>query len=86
MTFKKFWAREKHVALHAQSRRFRIIKWIVILIVAATLYWWKGWNAVLVLFLIGAVAGVTLHFFLRYKTDVWTKSWGLYTRIRLNGE
>lgn len=83
MTFKDFWMREKHVALNAQSRRFRIIKWLVILTIAALLYWWKGWIAVVSLTLFCVIAGTTLHFLLRWKTDGWTKSWGPYKRIPL---
>ncbi len=86
MIFREFIAREKHVALNAQSRKFRIVKWIVILLIATALYRWKGMNAVVTFIAIGAIAGVILHFFLRWKTDEWTKSWGPYTRIPLNGE
>ncbi len=86
MNVREFWAREKHVALHAQSGKFRFIKWVVILLIASILYWWKGWNAVLGLIVTGGIAGLALHFFLRYKTDAWTKSWGPYKRIPLNGE
>ncbi len=86
MTFKDFWAREKHVALNVQSRKFRIVKWIIILLFSLVLYWWKGLHVVLAMIFIGALAGLFMHFFLRYKTDAWTKSWGPYKRIRLNGE
>lgn len=86
MTFTDFWRREKHVALNAQTRKFRIIKWIVIGIVGTVLYMWEGWGVVIKVFILGGIAGITLHFFLRWKSDGWTKSWGPYKRIRLDGE
>ena len=86
MTFKDFYKREKHVVLNAQSRNFRIVKWIVIVAIAIALYVWKGLLVVLLLLLICAIAGTSLHFFLRWKTVGWTKSWGLYKRIKLDGE
>lgn len=86
MNFKEFFRREKHVALNAQPRGFRIAKWIVILAVAGVLYIWKGIVFVAVLFLVLGIAGTCLHFFLRWKTEAWTKSWGPYKRIPLNGE
>lgn len=86
MTFNDFWRREKHVALHAQPRRFRIAKWIIILALAGALYWWKGWIGAVSLFLFCAVTGTGLHLFLRWKTKRWTVSWGPYKRIALENE
>ena len=86
VTFKDFFEREKHVVLNGQSRNFRIRKWIVILLVAIALYFWKGLGTVALTLLVCAALGVCLHFFLRWKTEAWTKSWGPYKRIRLNGE
>lgn len=86
MAFKDFWRREKHVALNAQPRNFRIIKWIVIVLVAALLYLWKGPLVVVVAFLTCCAIGICLHFFLRYKTAGWSKDWGPYKRIQLDGE
>jgi MFS superfamily sulfate permease-like transporter len=81
-----FWRREKHVALNAQPRNFRIAKWITIFLIAALLYWWKGLFAVAFLFLSCVVVGTCLHFLLRWKTKGWTQSWGPYKRIKLDGE
>ena len=50
MTFKEFYRREKCIALHAQSRRFRIVKYCVLLAVAVGVYVWKGWAATGLLF------------------------------------
>ncbi|OGG69041.1 hypothetical protein A3C20_03535 [Candidatus Kaiserbacteria bacterium RIFCSPHIGHO2_02_FULL_55_25] len=86
MTLKDFYNREKHVALNAQPRNFRIAKWIVIVLVAGVVYAWKGLAAVGIFLLVCAALGTSLHFFLRWKTDAWTKSWGPYKRIRLDGE
>jgi hypothetical protein len=86
MTFKDFFEREKHVALHAQSLRFRIAKYTVIAAIAAGVYFWKGLDAVGLLFLVLTIMALAVHFFFRWKTEAWTKPWGLYKRIRLNGE
>lgn len=86
MTFKEFFRREKHVALNAQPKAFRVAKWIVILCVATLLYLWKG--VVVVGLLLGtlAVLGTCLHFLLRWKSKGWTESWGPYKKIPLNDE
>ena len=86
MTFKDFYRREKHVALHAQSWRFRVVKYLVIVAIAAAIYVWKGLGTVGLLFLFLASVGVCVHFFFRYKTHAWTESWGPYKRIPLDGE
>lgn len=86
MTLKEFYRKEKYIALHAQSRRFRIFKYCVLLAVAAVVYVWKGWGAAGLLLLLLSIAGISLHFFLRWKTEAWTKSWGLYKRIPFEGE
>ena len=85
MTLKEFYRKEKYIALRAQSSRFRIVKYSVLLVVAVGVYAWKGWAAVGLLFLL-FLAGICLHFFFRWKTEAWTKSWGLYKRIPFEGE
>ncbi len=86
MTFKEFFKREKHIVLHGQSRRFRIIKWIVILSLAFLLFKWKGALVVGYTFAALAVLGISLHFLLRWKSKGWTQSWGPYKKIPLNKE
>lgn len=86
MTFKEFYRKEKYIALHAQSRRFRIVKYCVLLAVAVGVYVWKGWAATGLLFFLLFATGICLHFFFRWKTEAWTKSWGLYKRIPFEGE
>ena len=86
MTLKEFYRKEKYIALHAQSRRFRIVKYSVLLAVAGGVYAWLGLGAVGLVFLVLFFAGISLHFFFRWKTEAWTKSWGLYKRIHFEGE
>jgi len=74
MTLKEFYRREKYIALHAQSRRFRIVKYCVLLVIAVGVYAWKGWGTVGLLLLLLSIAGICLHFFFRWKTQAWTKS------------
>jgi hypothetical protein len=86
MTLSELYRKEKYIALHAQSRRFRIIKYSVLLAVAVGVYLWKGLAATGLLFLLLFLAGIGLHFFFRWKTQGWTKSWALYKRIPFEGE
>jgi hypothetical protein len=83
MTFKEFWRREKFVALHAQTVRFRIVKYIVILALLGGVYVWRGVGMVGILFAAMFVFAIALHFFFRWKTEAWTKSWGPYKYIPL---
>ena len=86
MTLKEFYRKEKYIALHAQSRRFRIVKYCVLLALAVGVYLWKGLETVGLLFLLLFVAAICVHFFFRWKTEGWTKSWGPYKRIPFEGE
>lgn len=86
MTLKEFYRKEKYIALHGQSRRFRIVKYSVLLVAALGVYAWKGWETVGLLFFLLFLASICVHFFFRWKTEAWTKSWGLYKRIPYEGE
>ncbi|MEX1997349.1 MAG: hypothetical protein WEA04_01590 [Candidatus Andersenbacteria bacterium] len=83
MTLKAFFKREKYVALHAQSFRFRIVKYLVIFGIAYAVYAWKGLESLGLLFLFLTVVALGIHFLFRWKTQAWTKSWGPYTYIPL---
>ena len=86
MTFKDFWMREVHVAMHAQTARFRVVKWVIILLASATLYFWKGIGILGHALLVAFVVSIFIHFLFRYMSDGWTKSWGPYKHIKLDGE
>jgi len=86
MTFKDFYKREVYVAMHAQSRKFRIVKYLVLSGIAFFVYLWKDLNTLGILFLIFFFIAIAMHFFFRWKTRAWTKSWGLYKKIHLGGE
>lgn len=81
MNTNEWFQREKHVALHAQPKWFRILKWIVILSALATLVWWKGWVVAISSLLCLMAFGTILHFLLCWKTKGWTESWGPYKKI-----
>lgn len=70
--------RELDVALHGQSLRFRTIKYAFLFSISAVIYAHFGWPGVGLFLLVGAVAGIALHMFFRWKTRAWTRSWGLY--------
>ncbi|MBY0539157.1 hypothetical protein K2P56_01815 [Patescibacteria group bacterium] len=86
MTFKEFWKRELHVAVHAQSAKFRVKKYLVLAVIFAVTYFFSGWGGAGALLFVLTVVAIAVHFIFRWKTDAWTKSWGSYKRIPLPGE
>ena len=77
MTFAEIIKRELAVAFskHAQPVWFRIMKYILL---GSALYFFWGskwlWISLLIMFAIA----LFLHFWYRYKTHGWTKSYGLW--------
>lgn len=52
---------------------FRIAKWVIFLTVSRRLYgtrWFRVWISG------GLIAGLTVHFVYRWKTQGWTRPWG----------
>ena len=78
----KFIKREVYIAIHAQSSKFRIIKWIIILLVTYAIFLWRGLGAVYSWVIFGFVLGMTLHFFCRWKTRGWKHKWGKFKPIK----
>jgi hypothetical protein len=78
MSFKEAAKKELHVVVYGQSALFRVVKYIVIVIVAFLLYKWKGGRTTAYIFLMLALVSIAAHFFFRWKTKGWTQSWGLY--------
>lgn len=81
MTYRELVEREIHVALYAQSTRFRIIKYIVLFIFGLGLYLWQGTQVLIETFLVLTVIAIGIHFFFRWKTNGWMKSWGPYETL-----
>ena len=69
------------MALHAQSARFRIVKYIVLFSFGFGLYVWKGSEVVLEAFIVLFVVAIGIHFYFRWKTGGWMKSWGPYKTL-----
>ncbi len=84
MTFKELFKREMHVVVHGQSGLFRVIKYIIILIIGASFYLWQGLVNTGILFLVLAVLSIATHFLFRWKTKGWTQSWWLYKKALLD--
>ncbi len=83
MNWKRTLKREGYVALRAQTLRFRLIKYSVLIVIWVITYELGGWNAIGIVFLTLLVLALCVHFFYRYKTNVWTKSWGGYKKLDL---
>lgn len=76
-SFKRALRREADVAFsrHAQPVWFRVLKYLVL---GVLIYFF--WDAPYFwpVSLLGLVAGCALHFFYRYKTKGWTRSYGAW--------
>ncbi|MEI9908431.1 MAG: hypothetical protein WDO71_01405 [Bacteroidota bacterium] len=77
MSFRKIIKREIEVAFskHSQPVWFRILKYILLAIV---LYFFWGSQLLGIILLILFAAALVLHFWYRYKTYGWTKSYGMW--------
>lgn len=77
MTFSKTLKREIEVAFskNAQPVWFRILKYIVL---GGMLYFFWESKLLWIILLIMFVFAMVLHFWYRYKTQGWTKSYGLW--------
>ncbi len=86
MTMKSVLNREAYVALHAQTWKFRVVKYIVLLAIGWIVYALGGWNAVGVTFGVLLIIALGVHFFFRWASKGWTQSWGPYKKLRLPDE
>jgi hypothetical protein len=77
MSFKKTLKREMEVALSRKSQPvwFRILKYILL---AVVIYLFWGTRYLWTILLILLVFAICLHFWYRYKTHGWTRSYGLW--------
>jgi len=83
MTFKQMLTREKHIVIHGQTARFRLVKYAILIPAFVLFYAWRGWNDTVTLLIVLFVASVAIHLLFRWKTKAWTRSWGPYKKIDL---
>ena len=83
MTIRALIRREAYVAVHAQTVRFRIIKYLILVPLGVSIVLWKGWMAFVWTFLVLLVLSLTMHFIFRWKTKGWRQSWGLYKKVEI---
>lgn len=86
MTVKELIEREKYVAIHGQTPRFRIVKYLILLAIAGGIYAWNGWTAVGLVFMTLFILAIAVHFVFRWKTKGWTESWGPYKKLDVPSE
>lgn len=76
-SLKKTVRREFEVAFSkkAQKPLFRIVKYLVIGVIV-----YLFWDSAILWWILGIalVLSLSVHFFVRYKTRGWTRSWGLW--------
>jgi hypothetical protein len=77
MSLKRMIRRELEVAFskHAQPAWFRIAKYIVLI---TTIWFFRGSRTFWIIFFILLFLAMCLHFWYRYKTNGWRKSYGLW--------
>jgi len=77
MSFNKIIKREVEVAFskHSQPAWFRILKYILL---AFIIFFFWGTKLLWIILLILFALAMLLHFWYRYKTHGWTKSYGLW--------
>jgi len=77
MSFKKTLKREMEVALSKKSQPawFRILKYILL---GVLLYLFWGTRYLWFILLILLIFALSMHFWYRYKTRGWTRSYGLW--------
>ncbi len=83
MNLKQTLRREGYVALHAQTWKFRVVKYLVLLALGWGVYAWGGWNGVATVFGILFVVAIGVHLLFRWKSKAWTQSWGPYKKLKL---
>jgi len=83
MAFNKIIKREIEVAFskHSQPAWFRILKYILLVFI---LYFFWGSQLLWIILLILLLFALLLHFWYRYKTNGWTKSYGLWKYDKSN--
>ncbi len=83
MSFSKIVKRELEVAFSKQSQPvwFRILKYIVLGLVVY-IFW--GSQTLWIILIILFVLAMVMHFWYRYKTQGWTKSYGLWKHDKPN--
>jgi hypothetical protein len=81
MSFRKAFKRELEVAFSkdAQPVWFRILKYILL---AALVYFLWDTQLLWIILSIFFILALCLHFWYRYKTNGWTKSYGLWKHER----
>jgi len=85
MALNKTIKRELEVAFskHSQPGWFRVFKYILL---GAILYLLWGTKLLWIILLIMFVFAMLLHFWYRYKTQGWTKSYGLWRHEKDRGQ
>jgi len=81
MASKGFLKKELYVAIHAQTARFRVVKYAILLPLFGAVYWWKGGKVLAWTLGVSLVFAIAMHFFFRWKTKGWEQSWGPYKSL-----
>ncbi len=83
MKARDWYTREKYVVIHGQTAKFRLVKYAIILAVAAGIYLWQGWAVLGIAFGCAFILSIGIHLLFRWKTKAWTQDWGPYKKLTL---
>lgn len=86
MNLKESWNREMHLVKYGQTWRFRAVKYAILIPLFGAAYHFLGLKTTAAMLLVLVMASIALHAFLSWKTERWSKSWGVYKRIKLENE
>jgi hypothetical protein len=73
--------KELYVAIHAQSARFRLVKYAILVPLFAVIY--RLWGREVFLWTLGIafIFAIAMHLFYRWMTNGWQDSWGGYKSL-----
>lgn len=73
--------KELYVAIHAQTAKFRMVKYAILLPLFGVIYWVYGKEALLKTLGVLFVLAIAMHLFYRWMTNGWEDSWGGYKSL-----
>lgn len=73
--------KELYVAIHAQTAKFRMVKYAVLLPLFGTIYWLYGGEVLLKTLGVLFILAIGMHLFYRWMTRGWENDWGGYKSL-----
>lgn len=81
MTLNDLLKKELYVAVHGQTARFRVGKYLVFTVLFGGIYMQWGTRVVFLALGTAFVVAIAMHFFFRSMSNGWVDDWGLYKSV-----